>query len=45
MNDNTYISVKNLSWYVKKKKILSDINFDLEKGNVLGVVGPNGSGK
>lgn len=39
------ITVKNLTVYAGKKKILDDLNFTFEKGKIYAVMGPNGSGK
>ncbi|NCN64780.1 MAG: heme ABC transporter ATP-binding protein [Candidatus Altiarchaeum hamiconexum] len=39
------ISVRNLSFNYKSKKVLDDINFDVQKGAFLGVLGENGAGK
>ncbi len=39
------ISVKDLSYTYRKKPVFSDISFEAQEGEVLGVVGPNGSGK
>ena len=39
------IEVNNLSVEIKKKKILQEINFSVEKGEVTVLVGPSGSGK
>ena len=39
------IEVNNLTKIVEKKKLLDDISFELEEGEILGVVGKNGSGK
>lgn len=39
------IEVKNLSFSYKDKKILDDINFSLDSGDTLSILGANGSGK
>lgn len=39
------LSVSQLSWRVDDIDILSDINFELPQGQMLGVIGPNGAGK
>ncbi len=39
------ISVKNLSKKFKTTKALSDINFSVKKGELFGVLGPDGAGK
>ena len=39
------LEVKNIDKFFGKKQILNDINFDIEEGEILGFVGPNGSGK
>ncbi len=39
------VEIKNLSKSYYKKKALNNINLKLEKGKVIGVLGPNGSGK
>ncbi|MGY6647921.1 ABC transporter ATP-binding protein [Wenyingzhuangia sp. IMCC45574] len=40
------IQFKNFDFYYSEKKpLLSDINFDLEKGKVYGLFGKNGTGK
>jgi len=39
------ISVKNLSVAYQQKPVLSDINVNLPESNLIGVIGPNGSGK
>ncbi len=44
MNNNLF-RVTNLSFSYDHKKVLSDINFSLSKGNFVSIIGPNGSGK
>ncbi|MEJ2695858.1 MAG: ABC transporter ATP-binding protein [Candidatus Sulfobium sp.] len=39
------LEVEGLTVAVKGKKVLRDINFTLEEGIFLGIVGPNGGGK
>ncbi len=39
------IVVKNLSYYVPEKKILHDVSFEVEAGEILSIMGPSGSGK
>lgn len=42
---NKILSVKDLNFNYGKIKILKDINFELDKGDYLGIIGANGSGK
>ena len=37
--------IKNLSFSYKDQKVLSDLSFDVYKGDYFGILGPNGSGK
>ena len=39
------INIKNLEKYYGKTKVLSDINVEIEKGDVFGLVGVSGAGK
>ena len=39
------LEVNNISKRINGKEILKGINFNLEKGKVLGIMGPNGQGK
>src|SRR5512134_2260995 len=39
------ITVENASLGYGRRQVLSAIDFDIEAGDFLGVVGPNGSGK
>lgn len=39
------IEVKNLSLFLDKKKIFSDISFDINENDKIAILGPNGSGK
>ncbi|MDV4151459.1 ABC transporter ATP-binding protein [Clostridium sp. AL.422] len=39
------LEVNNISKRINGREILKDISFNLEKGKVLGIMGPNGQGK
>ena len=40
------LDVKNLNFgYTKKVQILHNINFSVESGQLVSLIGPNGSGK
>lgn len=46
MTENTAsISVKGLSVSYDKKRVLTNIYLEIEKGRIYGVIGPNGAGK
>lgn len=42
---NTIVDIKDLSKSYKKLKALNNVNLMIEKGTVVGILGPNGSGK
>lgn len=42
---STLLTISELNWKIKNKKILQDINFTVRKGEIIGVIGPNGAGK
>ncbi|MEJ5082258.1 MULTISPECIES: ABC transporter ATP-binding protein [unclassified Ochrobactrum] len=39
------IKVENLCWKIGKRTILDDVSFEATPGKMLGLLGPNGSGK
>lgn len=44
-NTDIILSVSNLNKSFNDTKVLNDISFNLNKGEILGVIGPSGSGK
>ena len=42
---NTILKCENLNKSFGKKKILKDVSYKKKKGDILGFIGPNGSGK
>ena len=44
-NEEVVLSIKNLYKAFGHKQILSDVSFDVKKGEIFGLLGPNGSGK
>ena len=43
---NEYVlEIKNLNKSYGKKQALTDVNLNLERGRIVGLLGPNGSGK
>jgi len=45
MDSDTLISIKNLSRYFGNFCAVNNINFELNRGQILGFLGPNGAGK
>ncbi|SPS07087.1 ABC transporter ATP-binding protein [Latilactobacillus sakei] len=41
----TMISMHHLAKRFGKQEVLSDINFDVQKGEIVGLIGPSGAGK
>lgn len=42
---DTIVEVSNISYCIKQKEILRDINFQLQRGDYFALLGENGSGK
>lgn len=42
---DTVLSIKNLSKHYGKIKAIDGLNLEIKRGNVFGILGPNGSGK
>ena len=43
--DNLLFDVRNISFSYEDELIFSNISFSIEKGDVLCILGPNGTGK
>ncbi|OJF94640.1 ABC transporter ATP-binding protein [Alkalibacterium sp. 20] len=43
--DTSVLKVSNITKQIKKKQIIKEVNFDIKQGEILGFLGPNGSGK
>lgn len=44
-NDDVILSVEHLTKFYGKFKALDDVNFELKKGQIVGLLGKNGAGK
>lgn len=42
---NTKLRVKNLNKNIGRRKIIQDLSFEVNKGDICGFLGPNGAGK
>ena len=42
---NTLVELKNVSLSYGKRQILENVSFNITKGEILGILGPNGVGK
>jgi zinc transport system ATP-binding protein len=45
VSESLLLSVRNLTVAFGKRVVIRDLSFDLHRGDTLGVIGPNGSGK
>lgn len=45
MSDTTGLKVRNLRKGYRKRTVIRDVSLDLERGEVVALLGPNGSGK
>ncbi len=45
MNEKLILEVKNLNVELEDKQIINDLSFNLREGEILTILGPNGSGK
>lgn len=45
MSMSSILSVRELNWSVRGRKLLEDIRLELESGETVGIIGPNGAGK
>ena len=42
---NSLLEIKNISKAFKKRKVVDQVSFSVQAGQVVGLLGPNGAGK
>jgi len=45
MNENLILKVRNLNVELDNEKVISDLSFQVKRGEILTILGPNGAGK
>lgn len=45
MGKKTAVAIKNLSFSYQESPVLTRVSFDIEQGQFVGIIGPNGGGK
>src|SRR5665647_1974236 len=45
MNNQTIVSIRNLTKNYGEKEVLKGINLEITPGQIIGYIGPNGAGK
>tara|TARA_B100000676_G_C18082705_1_gene852459 strand:+ start:2453 stop:3238 length:786 start_codon:yes stop_codon:yes gene_type:complete len=45
MENKNLLEIKSISFKIKEKLILNDISLDVKSGDMVSIIGPNGSGK
>ena len=44
-SDNLLVKMENAGVYVNNKWLVKDVSLEIEKGKIITLIGPNGSGK
>ena len=45
MQNKNILDIQSLNYTINKKVIISDISFNVNEGDFISIIGPNGSGK